>query len=112
LPNIVIYGSDGTLVVPDPNTFGGDVKIAKTGSWDFETVDLSHDFADNHRGLGVRDIADAIAENRPHRASGELAYHVLDIMHSIHDASREGKHQTLRAGPKRPEPMTALVEVA
>jgi hypothetical protein len=50
-------------------------------------------------------MAVAIKENRPHRASGELAYHVLDIMHAIHDSSRDGKHILLSSGPDRPAAM-------
>ncbi len=39
----------------------------------------------NSRGLGVADLAEALQTGRPPRASGEMAYHVLDIMHAIHD---------------------------
>ena len=49
-------------------------------------------YAQNSRGLGVADMATAIVSGRPHRASGELAYHVLDIMESIHVASEEDRH--------------------
>jgi hypothetical protein len=50
-------------------------------------------------------MATAIRTDRPHRASGELAYHVLDIMHAIHDASREERHILLRSAMTRPKPL-------
>ena len=105
LPWLEIYGSEGTMLVPDPNNFGGAVKVRRAGDEHWREMPLSHSFAENSRGLGVLDMAVAIKENRPHRASGELAYHVLDIMHAIHDASRDGKHILLSSGPDRPAPM-------
>lgn len=105
LPWLEIYGSEGTMLVPDPNNFSGAIKIRRGGDDSWREMPLSHSFAENSRGLGVLDMAVAIQENRPHRASGELAYHVLDIMHAIHDASREGRHILLSSGPDRPAPM-------
>ena len=63
---------------------------------------LTHGYADNSRGMGVADMACAIRTGRPHRASGELAYHVLDIMHAFHDASQTGRHYELASTFKRP----------
>jgi hypothetical protein len=57
------------------------------------------------RGLGITDMAEGISEGRPHRASGELAYHVLEVMHGIHDASAEGKYYELKSSCSRPEPL-------
>jgi predicted dehydrogenase len=91
LPRIEIYGSEGTLTVPDPNAFGGPVKIQRGGG-DFEEVPLTHGYAENSRGLGVADMASALRSGRPHRASGSLAYHVLDVMHAFLDASEQGRH--------------------
>lgn len=105
LPWIEIYGSAGTMLVPDPNNFDGEVKVRRAGEEHWRVMPLSHSFAQNSRGLGVLDMAMAIKENRPHRASGELTYHVLDIMHAIHDASRAGQHITLTSGPERPAPL-------
>ena len=66
---------------------------------------LTHGYAENSRGIGVADMAYALRSGRPHRASGELAYHVLDIMHAFHDASREGKHVELSSTCTRPAPL-------
>ena len=105
LPRIEIYGSEGTLGVPDPNGFGGPVRLWRHDARDWREIPLTGEFAENWRGLGVADLAQALRDGRPHRASGDLAYHVLDIMHTVHDASREGRHIELPSTCERPAPM-------
>ncbi|BCX05824.1 MAG: oxidoreductase [Candidatus Roseilinea sp.] len=107
MPCIEIYGSEGSLQVPDPNTFGGPVRIAKAGEKDWTDVPLTHAYSKQSRGLGVADMAYAIQSGRPHRANGELTYHVLDIMHAIHEASAEGRHIHLESTCERPAPLPA-----
>ena len=102
LPCIEIYGSDGTLSVPDPNTFGGPVLIRGREDADWREVPISLPWADNSRGLGLSEMMQAVAEGRPHRASGELGMHALEIVHAVHDASGTGKCVTLRAPAPRP----------
>jgi len=103
LPWIEVYGTEGTLSVPDPNTFGGPVRIWRNGEW--RQVPLTHRYAENSRGLGVADMAYALRSGRPHRASGELAYHVLDVMQAFHEASQAGKHVELASTCARPAPL-------
>ncbi len=103
LPRIEIYGSEGTLIVPDPNTFGGPVYLRRHDQKEWSQIPLTHFYSENSRGLGVADMAYSVLTGREHRASGELAYHVLDIMHGLHDASNEGKHYNLKSTCKRPE---------
>ena len=105
LPRIEIYGSEGTLCVPDPNTFGGPVTLWKPEAKEGEPIALLPIREKNSRSLGMADMAHAIRSGRPHRASGEMAYHVLDIMHTIHDAAREGRHITMQSTCVRPQPM-------
>jgi len=114
LPNIVVYGTEGSLVVPDPNGFGGVPMVRTRSSSDWEPVNVDFGFADNARGVGVLDIADAIRTGRPHRASGDLAYHVLDAMHAFHDSSAVGRHVDLATGVDRPAAMARdeFVEMA
>lgn len=102
LPRIEIYGTQGTLSVPDPNSFGGPVRIRRQGAADWRDVPLTHIYAENSRGIGVADMAYAIQSGRPHRVNGELAYHVLDLMHAFHDASREGRHHEMASTCVRP----------
>ena len=95
LPWIEIYGSEGSLSVPDPNTFGGRVRVRRKDADEWTEIPLSHGYADNSRGLGVADMAYALLSGRPHRANGEMAYHVLDIMHGFLEASERGTHYKL-----------------
>lgn len=100
---ITIYGSEGTLKVPDPNEFGGRLLVRKHGEEDWTPVPLRDAFATNSRGLGVLDMADRIRSGGEHRASGYLAAHVLEVMLSFEKASREGRHQTIKSKLTRPE---------
>jgi predicted dehydrogenase len=102
LPCIEIYGTEGTLKVPDPNTFGGPIFVRRFREEEWYKIPLLKSYFENSRGLGVVEMAEAIEENRPHRASGELAFHVLDVMHGIHDASESGRHIKIKHKCKRP----------
>ena len=105
LPRIEIYGTEGTLSVPDPNTFGGPVSVRRYTDKEWSAIPLTHLYAQNSRGLGVADMATAAQSGRPHRASGEMAFHVLDIMESIHVASAEDRHIGLQSTCTRPAPL-------
>jgi predicted dehydrogenase len=107
LPGVEIYGSEGTLGVPDPNGFGGPVRLWRHDAHEWRGIPLISEFAENWRGLGVADMAQALRDGRPHRANGDLAYHILDIMHAAHDASRDGRHIELISTCERPAPMRA-----
>lgn len=101
---IVIYGTQGTLHVPDPNGFDGTVRVYKLGDSDFSDVPVVH-----HKGYGrsagVADLAHALRENRPHRASGDLAYAVLDSMLGFLDSSDSGTAYHPITQIQRPAPM-------
>lgn len=103
LPRIEIYGSEGTLSVPDPNIFGGPVRLFSSSSGEWKEVPVTRRFAENSRGLGVADMATGIANNSPHRASGELASHVLEIMESFETSSDSGQKVDLTSTCERPE---------
>ncbi len=105
LPRIEIYGSEGTLSVPDPNTFGGPVILWKAEAKEGEEIPLLPIRDKNSRSLGVADMAHAIRSGRPHRANGQMTYHVLDLMHTIHDASAQGHHIEMTSTCERPAPM-------
>ncbi len=104
-PRIEIFGSEGSLSVPDPNGFGGPVRLRLKGEDAWREVPLSCGFEPNGRGIGPADMADALRRGRPHRAHGDLAYHVLDLMHAFHDASSSGEHVVIQSTCDRPEPM-------
>jgi predicted dehydrogenase len=105
VPRIEIYGGEGSLSVPDPNTFGGPVRVRRAGDEAWRELPVTLPYTDNSRGLGLADMASALRTGRPHRASGELAYHVLEVMHAVESASREGRHVTIESAPARPEPL-------
>ena len=107
LPCIEIYGTLGSLSVPDPNTFGGEVMIKRFDHDDWSAVPFSHGHSANGRGLGVAEMAEAIEQNRPHRASGELTNHVLECMHGFHIASDENRHYELISKGVQPEALPA-----
>lgn len=105
MPNIEIYGSEGTLSLPDPNTFGGPVRIRRHKESEWTELPLEFGYASNSRGLGAADMIAAIAANRDHRANARTAYHVLDIMHSILDSAESGAHVELASSMVRPSPL-------
>lgn len=103
--NIEIYGSEGTLVVPDPNNFGGKILLMKRGETEWREMPLEFGYSENSRGLGVADMVAAIESGREHRANDRVAYHVLDLMHSIVDAAETGRHLEMSSSMSRPEPL-------
>jgi predicted dehydrogenase len=96
---IEIHGSEGSLVMPDPNRFEGRIAYVKPlgvirdgMSFDQEWIDIEQTGTVVGRGLGVLDMARAIAEDRPHVASGELGYHVLEVLLSAQESAATGRH--------------------
>jgi predicted dehydrogenase len=111
LPRIEIYGTEGTLSVPDPNTFGGPVRVKRGRAQAWSEVPLMHGYAEQSRGVGLADMAQALVSNRPHRASGELSYHVLDAMQSLLDASESKRFVELSSTCTKPKPFpTGLLD--
>ncbi len=105
--NMELYGTEGSMAVPDPNRFGGTVSVAKRrDSW--ADMPLSHGFADgNFRILGLADLAHAIRGGRPHRCDGRLAYHVLEVMEAFQRSSDEGRAVAITSHCERPTPLPA-----
>ena len=79
---IEIHGTEGTLAVPDPNTFGGEVQVRKMLEKEWTPVKPRNTTIPQQRGVGLAEMAWAAERDRPHRASGELALHVVDMMAS------------------------------
>lgn len=101
-----LYGTEGTLLNPDPNMFGGELQIGKPRG-EYETVPVTLPYADgNYRSLGVADMAHAILAGRPHRASGDLALHVLEVMEAFDVSSREGRTVDIQTPVERPAPIS------
>lgn len=109
-PVIEIFGSEGTLKVPDPNQTKGTVQVAKAGGSGWEPVALTHPYAEGARGLGVADMAAAIRSGRDHRANERVAMHVLEVMEAVHVSAQLGRHVELSTTCERPEPMRRDLE--
>ncbi|HEY0375173.1 MAG TPA: Gfo/Idh/MocA family oxidoreductase [Amnibacterium sp.] len=102
---VEITGSDGVLVLPDPNRFDGDTELWRRGSDEPET--LAAVGATAGRGIGVLDLARAIRTGGAERASGALAAHVLDVMLSIADAADTDRFIEVASRAPQPEPLPA-----
>lgn len=104
---IEIYGSEGSLQVPDPNCFGGPVRIYRKGDTEnvWKDVPLSHIYTENSRSIGAADMAMALRSGRQHRANGELANHVLEIMLAFDKSNQAGCKLELTTTCVQPQPM-------
>jgi predicted dehydrogenase len=101
LPRIEVYGTQGSMVVPDPNNFTGPVMVRRAGAKEWSNIPLTH-ADDVGRGIGVADMAYALRSGRKNRVSGDLAYHVLDVMCSFEESSRTSKHVEIKSTVARP----------
>ena len=101
LPMIEIHGSEGSLSVPDPNRFDGEVSVVKGGTNEWVDIPLTHS-TNIGRGAGVADMAYAIQSGRPHRASGDLAFHALDVMLALEESSEQGRHIEIESTLEQP----------
>ncbi|MGH0052404.1 MAG: Gfo/Idh/MocA family protein [Sphaerochaetaceae bacterium] len=104
MPKIEIYGTEGSLRVPDPNTFGGPIFFCRKGEKEWTELPLLYEYANNSRGLGIADIALAFEKGKTPRANGGLTRHVVDVMESILKASIEGKAIVLSSSCRQPTP--------
>ncbi len=103
---IEIYGTEGSMKVADPNRFDGVIEICEPeGEW--QALPGTHGYGDdNYRSLGLADMAAAIRESRPHRASGELSLHVLEVMQGlVHSAEHGSETVTIDSRCERPAPL-------
>lgn len=105
MSHIDIYGTEGSLKVPDPNEFCGPVLYRQPKDKDWKEAKITHGYTENFRGIGLADMAAGIANSRAAKASGELGYHVLDIMHAIHESHRQGRAIELDSGVQKPDAM-------
>lgn len=105
LPRIEIYGTAGSMMVPDPNTFGGPVFIQRGHDKEWVEMPLIRKTVGNGRGIGVSDMIYALKEKRPHRASGDLMYHVLEVMHSFQESSDQERHIKIESTLETPKAM-------
>jgi predicted dehydrogenase len=112
LPHMEIYGTEGTILTPDPNSFGGPVKLARAGGGEWASIPLTHRYSEEFRGLGAADMIHALQNGRDaFRANGERAYHVLEAMHGLLESAETGNGYRMESTCEKPSPMPiCLVE--
>jgi len=102
VPMLEIHGEDASMNVGDPNFFHGKNHVFKGGTR--EWVEIPHTHTTNiGRGAGVADMAFAIQSGRPHRVSGDLAFHVLDIMCALEESAAQGRRIALESTVEQPQ---------
>ena len=101
-----IHGTEGILVLPDPNSFGGSLRL-RQGRKEWRDVPYETGGPRDARGIGLSDLAEAIVDDRPHRASSRLALHVVDVARSILAAAAERRTIDVSTSVTRPEPISA-----
>ncbi len=98
---IEVHGESGSLSVPDPNMFSGQVSFCALGSREWEPVDVRAGYVDAARGIGLLDMLAAPADADV-RASGRLALHTLEIMTAVLESARSGARVSLETTVDRP----------
>jgi predicted dehydrogenase len=98
---IEVHGESGSLVVPDPNRFDGEVRLRRLGATDWEALPISAGYVESSRGIGLEDMANTPATQEP-RAGGKLAFHVLDVMESLLVSAHEARTITIESRCERP----------
>lgn len=106
---IEIHGAERSMTCPDPNGFGGRVGISGSGR-EWEDQALSHANLENSRSIGLADMCMGIRTGRAHRANGDLAFHVLEVMDAFGKSSAEGQHVEMRSRPDRPAALPVGLE--
>ncbi|MFA6947840.1 MAG: Gfo/Idh/MocA family oxidoreductase [Eubacteriales bacterium] len=104
-PRIEIYGTRGTLTVPDPNTFGGPVQLFRPEDGHMRELPICFPYADNSRALGLCDMAKSLADGRPCRCDYNQTFHVLEIMQSFTISNDTGKYIPMTSKYHRGAPM-------
>jgi predicted dehydrogenase len=110
---IELYGEEGTIFVPDPNFFGGEVRYTKRGDavkklpkWDHPLAVPNQKHATgmmaNYRTAGLADMALAIMEGRPHRCSMEAALHAIEVMTGVLKSGETGRFVAIQTTCERP----------
>ena len=87
---LVVYGTEGVLELPDANAFEGQLRV-RTGNGEWEAVPYHSRGAQETRGYGLHEMLEALEAERPHRASGELALHVLETASAVLRSAEEGR---------------------
>lgn len=110
MPHFAIYGTKGILYLPNPDEFGGEVRILQgapcgSGIQSYRTIRGTGLFKEDSRGLGVAEMVHAIDQGRPNRAAKEMGVHLVEVLDAIHVSSRSGRRVEVNSVFQRPEPI-------
>lgn len=104
-PHLILYGTQGMLFLPDPNAFGGEVRVLLKGQQVPFVLPATHGFADNSRGLGVADMAWALTYGRKPKANKEMALHGLEMLIGIQKSAETKQFYQMQSDFERPSPL-------
>lgn len=104
-PRLVLYGTEGILYMPDPNQFGGEVKVVRRGCEEPFAVQQNFGYSGNSRGLGAAEMAWSIRNGRVPRANKEMALNALEALHGIAVSSQTGAVYTLKSTFEKAPPL-------
>lgn len=102
MPNIELYGTDGSMQVPDPNGTNGPIRISRHRMHEWTEYARTHPYRDGSRGVGVADQAVAIRNRRPFRCNEAVALHATEVFDAVHEAARSGRYVELTTTCERP----------
>jgi predicted dehydrogenase len=112
---VEIYGSQGSMVTPDPNNFTGKVEIFRDGGEAWEEIEVDHPYTEgvpDHlglRGLGAAEMVDSLRAGRPHRVSSELAFHALEVMTAFERSAQSRGVVAIHSSCGRPDPIQRTI---
>jgi predicted dehydrogenase len=104
-PSVVLFGTMGVMYMADPNSFGGDVRVILKGNNEPFTMQQSHAFGNECRGLGVAEMAWSLRMGRKNRANKEMAYHALEVLHGIVKSSETKSNQAMKSTFEKMPPL-------
>jgi predicted dehydrogenase len=104
-PQVIIYGTDGILYLPDPNQFGGEVKVLLKGQSEPVILQPTHAFSTNSRGIGPAELAWALRKGRKPRTSKEMAFHGLELLLGLYKSCETKQFYQMTSTFNRPEPI-------
>ncbi|AEF83095.1 Gfo/Idh/MocA family protein [Leadbettera azotonutricia] len=104
-PQIVMYGTDGILYMPDPNRFGGEVKVILKGQTEPVTLQPTHTFSESHRGIGPAELAWSLRKGRKPRTSKEMAFHGLELLLGLYKSCETKQFYQMTSTFQRPNPI-------
>ncbi|SCB24620.1 Gfo/Idh/MocA family protein [Rhizobium hainanense] len=112
---IELYGSEGSMVTPDPNNFSGKVEIFRDGGEAWEEIAIDHPYTEGvpgHlglRGLGAAEMVDSLRSGRQHRVSSELAFHALEVMTAFERSAQSRRVVAIHSSCGRPDPIPRAI---